>query len=371
MKVLVLNYEYPPLGGGAAPVSRDLAIALATKGHKVTVVTMGYQNLPDYEEPQDNLSIYRLKCLRGSKSSCNPIEQFSYLLSLQAFMKKHKELQNSDVCHSHFVIPTGEGARRVCKKYGIPYYITAHGSDVEGHNTKISMRIMHRFLRSGWRKIVRESQGVISPSQYLLDRMKSNYPLGKYFLIPNGIDYGTYEKLSHSNKQKTILIMGRLQKFKNVQSIIRALKEVEMSDWKVIILGDGPYRQDLERMVQELQLQDIIQFKGWIDNKSPEQLKIIGESSIYISASRFENCPMSVVEVVVAGNYPILSDIPAHRQLLSEDRFYFDVDNIDELRKKIRNIMDIVEAGNELMIPTMEKFGWERISKEYEKVLSK
>lgn len=52
MKILVLNYEYPPLGGGAASVSRDLSTQLAYRGHDVTVVTMGYQNLPAYEEVQ-------------------------------------------------------------------------------------------------------------------------------------------------------------------------------------------------------------------------------------------------------------------------------------------------------------------------------
>lgn len=49
MNILVLNYEYPPLGGGAAPVSRDISEQLAAAGNKVTVVTMGFKNLPYHE----------------------------------------------------------------------------------------------------------------------------------------------------------------------------------------------------------------------------------------------------------------------------------------------------------------------------------
>lgn len=45
MRILVLNYEYPPLGGGAAPVSRDISIQLAKRGHDVTIVTMGFHGL--------------------------------------------------------------------------------------------------------------------------------------------------------------------------------------------------------------------------------------------------------------------------------------------------------------------------------------
>ena len=63
MNILVLNYEFPPLGGGASPVSRDISIQLQKRGHQVTVLTMGYRDLPEYEEMQ-GIKIYRLKCLR-------------------------------------------------------------------------------------------------------------------------------------------------------------------------------------------------------------------------------------------------------------------------------------------------------------------
>lgn len=126
MRILVLNYEYPPLGGGAAPVSRDISIQLAKRGHDVTIVTMGFHGLLAYEEEQ-GVKIYRLKCLRGKKSSCMPWEQYSYLLAVRHFMKSHMKSHTYDVCHTHFVIPTGEAAKWVKDKYGIPYVITEIG----------------------------------------------------------------------------------------------------------------------------------------------------------------------------------------------------------------------------------------------------
>ena len=48
MKILVLNYEYPPIGGGGASVSRDIAVHLVELGHEVVVVTMKYGDLPEY-----------------------------------------------------------------------------------------------------------------------------------------------------------------------------------------------------------------------------------------------------------------------------------------------------------------------------------
>ena len=52
LKILMLNYEFPPLGGGAAPVSYELAKGYARKGHEVTAVTMGFKGLPEYEEKE-------------------------------------------------------------------------------------------------------------------------------------------------------------------------------------------------------------------------------------------------------------------------------------------------------------------------------
>jgi len=371
MKILVLNYEFPPLGGGAAPVTRDLAIALAKKGHTVSVVTMGFDGLSSYETLDYGVQLFRIHCLRKSKSSCSPIEQLSYLISLRSFMKKHHSLSEYDVCHTHFVFPTGEGAQWISKKYGIPYIITAHGSDVEGHNSKTTMRIMHRVLRASWRGIVRKSNGVVSPSMYLLKRMEGNYPKGSYVFIPNGIDYHLYKNLCSVPKKKQILVMGRLQRFKNVQTILTAISMIRETGWNVVVLGDGPYRDELVELSMSWGLQKIVKFTGWIDNKSPEQLRYIAESSIYVSASEFENCPMSVVETSVAGCYPILSDIPAHRQLLSDDSYFFETHDVDDLYNKIMIAMQKYEEGLLMeSIPDMKRYSWDSIVNEYENVLS-
>jgi len=370
MKILVLNYEFPPLGGGAAPVSRDLSIYLRKQGHEVTVVTMGFKDLPPYEEVQ-GVKIYRLACIRKSKSSCKPWEQFSYLLAARQFMKQHMQDHNYDVCHTHFVIPTGEAARWVKERYHIPYIITAHGSDVEGHNQKMSMKIMHRVLRSSWRRIVKESGAVVSPSKYLKDLMNRNYPCDKYIYIPNGIEWDKWHAFARPEyKKKKILVMGRLQKFKNVQMILEALAKVDLGDWQVEVLGDGPYREQLELLTEELTLSGKVRFRGWIDNGTEEQLTYIREASLYISASQFENCPMSVIETAAAGCHPLLSDIPAHRQLIAGDEYYFGLGDVEGLAKKIQRAVRGEVVSPEGMID-VSGYDWKAVIEKYEWIIKK
>lgn len=367
MKILTLNYEFPPIGGGAAPVSRDIAIQMAALGHEVTVVTMGFANLPEYEDIE-NVKIYRLKCLRRKKNVCKPWEQFTYLMAVRSFMKQHMRNHSYDMCHAHFVIPTGEVARWIKQKYNIPYIITAHGSDVEGHNKKITMKIMHRFLRNGWRRIVKDAEYVVSPSKYLLELMEHNYSAGRYEYIPNGINLNKYLEFKPNEKKiKQILIMGRLQKFKGVQDVLQAFSKIDLKDWRVEILGDGPYKRELEKLTADLGLYDKVKFRGWIDNGSTEQLQFLRKSAIYISASRFENCPMSVIEAIAMGCHVLLSDIPGHKQLIEGENHFFTTDNPQELIDILGNL---IEGQNILENESnnVKKYDWCFVINQYERL---
>lgn len=369
MKILVLNYEFPPLGGGASPVSRDISIRLRKLGHEITVVTMGFKGLPFYEE-MDGVHIYRLKCWRSKKSSCMPWEQFTYLLAVRKFLRKHLLENQYNVCHTHFIIPTGDAAQWVKRKYHIPYVITAHGSDVEGYNQKTYMKIMHKFLKPFWRSIVRDSAKVIAPSEYLLGLMRRELSTGEYILLPNGLDIAMYENLYLSNFQKEnrILLMGRMQKSKNFQTVLRAISRADLHGWKVDLLGDGPYREELEKLSKELGITDRVMFHGWIDNASPEQMSYLKKTSIYITASHFENCPMAVLETIAAGCYPLLSDIPAHRQFIKDDQYFFEMDNENELAQKIEKLVNR-QWNRDRNFIDISKYEWENIIRRYEDVL--
>ena len=118
LRILMLNYEFPPLGGGASPVSYEIAKGYAKLGHKVDVVTMSYKDLPE-KETKDKINIYRVKCLRSKKEICHPWEQLTYIISAKKFLKKHLKNNNYDINHTHFIIPTGVIALWLKKKFGL------------------------------------------------------------------------------------------------------------------------------------------------------------------------------------------------------------------------------------------------------------
>lgn len=361
MKILVLNYEFPPIGGGASPVSYDISRNLALKGHQVTVVTMQYKGLARHERVE-GMEIYRIPCLREKENVCHPWEQLTYIVSSVFFLRRHLRNRAYDVCHTHFIIPTGVIAWYLKKRYGIPYVVTAHGSDVIGHNNK-RFKLLYSLLLRPWRGIVRQARVVVSPSAHLIVLMEKSEPRGRYCKIQNGIETSLFRPLQ---KRKSILVMCRLQETKGVQTVLEAVSRVPMGAWKLDIVGDGPYRPVLEKMTKELGIEDKVCFHGWIASKSEKQCRMLGEATVFISASQVENCPVSVLEALCAGCKVLVSDIPGHRELLGNYESYFVAGSVEECAEKIKNM---ITSGQETCLLEKEQWDWKEVVTKYEEVL--
>lgn len=356
MNILVLNYEFPPIGGGGSAVCYEVSKRLVQRGHNIDVVTMNFDNLSK-EEVVDGLRVHRVKCLRSDAHVCHPWEQLTYIISAIRYIKKNVNIDSVDVIHTHFIIPTGPIAWYLKRRYGKEYTLIAHGSDVPGHNNG-RFGLLYKLLMRPWRKIVENAEHVVSLSEYLKDLickdMGDDYNPDNITVIRNGIDTELYKSL---DKKKIILFMGRLQEGKGIQDVLKLFTPEFLGDWKVKIAGDGPYRSELEKIVKEQGITENVEFCGWIESRSPEHLKLLGESYIYISPSHFENSPITPLEAYCSGCKVLLSDINAHRECLEERACFFVTQDEQVLTKLIKSIMD--EYGANISKPNKQEFDWE------------
>ncbi len=370
MNILVLNYEFPPIGGGGSPVSYDISKRLADRGHNIHVVTMKYGDLP-VDEDKDGMHIHRVKCLRKQAFVCHPWEQLTYIISAIIYLRKYIKNNHVDVCHTHFIIPTGVVARYLKKKYGIKYVLTAHGSDVLGHNNK-RFGALYKILMKPWQRIVIDSRCTVALSDHLKNlickNMGSKYDEQNVKVIHNGVDTSVYYS---SEKEKTILLMGRIQETKGMQDVLSVLTPEILGDWKVKIVGDGPYKGELEKIVHSNKLDQYVEFCGWLESKSPKQLEELSKAAIYVSASHVENCPMTPVEAYCSGCRVILSDIPGHREVMGDRASYFNPFDRESVLAIIKcGLQDRNEASNITNgIQEYETFDWTNRINQYEELL--
>ena len=170
MRILMLNYEFPPLGGGASPVTYEIAKGYAHLGHKVDVVTMGYKGLSKYQK-SDKINIYRIPCIRWKKEISSPFEHLTFILSAAIFFGKHLTKTRYDINHTQFILPTGVISLWLKKRYGLPYIITSHGSDVPGYNPD-RFRLLHNFTKPLLVTICNNALILTTPSSYLAGLIK-------------------------------------------------------------------------------------------------------------------------------------------------------------------------------------------------------
>lgn len=366
MNILVLNYEFPPLGGGGATVSYNVSKGLASLGHNVSVVTMKYKDLPAYEEIE-GIQIHRVRCLRSKQFVCHPWEQLSYIISAVSFLKKFLRKSRVDAVHAHFIIPTGVVARYLKKKYKLSYTLIAHGSDVPGHNNK-RFGALYKLIFRPWKRIVSDADCVISLSEYLkaliCQNMGAGYNPNSIQVIHNGIDAKQYRPLP---KKKRILLMGRIQETKGMQNVLECLSPEFLGEWRVDVAGNGPYMENLREIVRKNKLEEYVTFHGWVQAGSDKQLKLLSEASIYVSGSYFENSPITPLEAYCSGCSVVLSDIPAHRECMGEEAIFFSLNDCDgmtdAIRKGMESYREIVDVKDSL------KYDWSGVIQRYNKLL--
>lgn len=359
MNILLLNYEYPPLGGGGATVTKELCEKLVEHGNHVDVITMGFHGLPD-KERHGNLTVHRVKCWRTKQRVCHPWEQLSYCLKAYVYIKQNIDMKVYDFIHCHFIIPTGLLALWLKRDYEINYMITSHGSDVIGHNNA-RFSILYKIITPGWKKIVKNASIVTAPSQYLICKIHETAPNVKVELIPNGINVKEYVP---GTKIKSIITLTRLQESKGVQDLIEACSIIDMHGWEINILGDGPYRLELEKLVIKKKMENIVHFRGHVEGK--ERMKYLSQAGCFFSGSRFEAFPLSILEASLCGCNIIASNIDPHILLVGKKHTYNDFEELKNM------ILDVVSTPPPRIIEYKnEKYDWENIYKLYEELYRK
>lgn len=363
--ILVLNYEFPPLWWWASPVSYDISMWYIKLWYDVDVITMWYKDLPEYENI-NWLNVYRVKCLRTKKQVCHPREQLTYLYS---WYKKAKELLNMkryEICHTHFIIPSWVIAMRLKKKYWLDYIITAHWSDVLWHNPRF--KLLYRLLKKPWKKIIDNSKMIISPSLYLKEKIDKLYwNNNKVIVIPNWIEINKFIPLK---KEKYILTVSRLQKWKWIQDLLEAIKDVDLWDWKLKIVWEWPHKKELEYMVKEYNLSGKVQFIWWIDNKSIELKELFWKASIFCQPSYFENASIVLLEAMQSGCAILARSVWWNPETIPYNQLFNDV--LDLKNRIIYFLKDECIIKNHWInnVNTIKNYEWDKIVLEYEKTLS-
>jgi glycosyltransferase involved in cell wall biosynthesis len=306
MKILVLCYEYPPIGGGGGRVAQSVAEQLAARGHEVRVQTaaLGWRSV---RETINGVEVFRTGSGRRAPDTCAVHEMGLYLATSLFPTLGQIRRWRPDVIHAHFAVPTGLLAWAAHLVTQTPYVLTAHLGDVPGgvpEQTDRLFRLVGPMARQVWRRAAAAtavSSFVQGLAQHAYER-----PVTR---ILNGVDlHGAEPPPEIVRSERRLVFLGRFNPQKNPDFLIRALAGAKNVKWKLTMIGDGPLMPQVRAEIARHGLEDRVQCAGWL--AADEVHRILRESDILCLPSTSEGMPVAAIEALRGGLAIVASNIP-------------------------------------------------------------
>ena len=300
MKIGIVCY---PTYGGSGVVATELGKALAKNGHLVHFIT--YQEPVRLEGFHENIFYHEVAPMNYALFQHQPYE--SALASKIVDVAIFEQL---DILHVHYAIPHASSAliaRSILKEkgYNLPFVTTLHGTDItlvgkdRGYKPVVEYSINH-------------SDGITSVSESLKEDTFKNFNITRPIaVIPNFIDFSRFKKTDkdHFKKaiapegEKILIHVSNFRKVKRVQDVVKmfdlVLKKIPS---KLLLVGDGPERMNIEMLCRELGNCNSVRFLGKQD--AIEDLLAIGD--LFVLPSETESFGLAALEAM-AVEVPVIS----------------------------------------------------------------
>jgi glycosyltransferase involved in cell wall biosynthesis len=370
LKILILCYEYPPVGGGGGRVAQTVADALAARGHTISVQTaaLGWRSS---EEESGGVKISRAASGRRAPDTCRVHEMAAYCVtSFLPALVKIRQIR-PQIIHAHFAMPTGLLAWALHRITRIPYVITAHLGDVPGGVPEQTDRLF-RFLNPIARCVWHEAAARTAVSSFVQKLAERAYGK-KVERILNGITLGELPPVQPPSSTRQLVFAGRFNPQKKPDFLIEVMARLKAHSWRLTMMGDGPLMPEVRRMIQTAGLADRISLPGWL---APSQVaNALAGSDLLMLPSSSEGLPVTAIEALKHGLAIAASDIPGVCDVVEHERngLRLPVGQLDVWIERLRWLIDSTStlASMKNASRTMARaFDLESITTQYERTLA-
>jgi glycosyltransferase involved in cell wall biosynthesis len=365
MKILMLNYEFPPLGGGAGNATlyilKEFA-KLPIDQIEIDLITSSVSTFR-IEKFAPNITIHYLDIGKDNNIHYQSIINIlTYSWKSFSYSRKLIKQKKFDLIHAFFGIPSGF----VAMFLHLPYIVSLRGSDVPFYNKRF--RLLDTVLfRNISKKIWKKASLVIANSQGLKELAHETLADITIEVITNGVDCDFFKPsdnrkaLSEYSPLK-LVSTGRLIKRKGYENLITALKDLQ--NIKLTLIGGGNLSAHLQQVSKERAVE--VDFTGVMEhNEIPQYLT---NSDIFVLPSSSEGMSNSILEAMACGLPIITTNVGGTKELIQNNGLVLENNESETIKEKIlhyiQNPILIKEHGRQSR-EIAQTYSWSNISRKY------
>ena len=337
---------FPPDVGGIENVVLRVAEGLINKGHEVRVLTTTKKKKDVGESSYQGISVERLHAFSPGNA---------YSLSFKLGRRVRKIAKDFDIIHAHgyHAFPALNAYRN---RSGVKFVLSTYYHRFSHNWFRNLLLYPYRIIT---RKMVNKANIVICISEAEKNLLKLDFRPIDCRVIHVGTDVG--DSYRSTIKSRNVVMIGRLERYKNVHIGIQAVSEIE--NISMDIVGNGPEMEFLKDLVGENKIEDRVRFHGFL--KDSEKNEKISESICLLTLSDYESFGIVIIEAARSGVTVIASDIPSHREIaevLEQGVHLVDQTDIEKVKGMIESVM---RSENSIINPRIERFSWDYLVGRY------
>lgn len=320
MRILIINFEYPPLGGGGGVATQQTARELA-RHHDIHILTTWFVGL-SHEERTGNIVVHRVSVL--GRTALPTASLFSLITFVPAaFLRGLVVCRrfNFDVINAQFVLPSGIPGVLLAKLFAIPLVVSFIGGDLYEPTKGVSP---HRYALLRWivRLIARHAVACTAISEDTKRRAQELHKVTAPIMVthlgikPQPVPTATRLDFAFPDNVPLFVSIGRLIPRKCYDVLITAWRD--LPGVHLAIVGDGPLQAMMHNLALRFGILDRVHLLGFIDEVRKQQLLRVADG--YVSAAEHEGFGIVFLEAMEAGLPIVATDEGGHSDFLVHEQ---------------------------------------------------